>query len=1285
MDEREATVPRSERPLDDEDSELVRFAADLRKLRDKAGAPPYRKLARAAHYSSTTLADAASGRKLPSLPVTLAYVRACGGDTAEWEQRWNSLSAELARADTVLDADEGNDDCPYAGLSPFEESDAARFFGRERLTDDLETRVRGNRFVAVFGASGSGKSSLLRAGLIPRVSGRPAPWTAIVLTPGPHPFEECAARLAALTGSSAVTLHDDLRSGPRALHLSLLQFLAQQSPEAELLLVVDQFEELFTLCADADERSAFIAALLCAAGAANSRTRVVLGVRADFYAACSQHPDLVDAIQDSQLLVGPMTTEELRRAITQPAVHTECTVEGPLLARVVAEATGQAGALPLVSHAMRETWRRRRGNTLTVSGYESAGGIAHALANTAETVYSSLTEPQQRLARGIFLRLVSLNDGTADSKRRVARDELDPSADTVLDALAQARLITLDTDSVDITHEALLQAWPRLSGWISEDRAGLLVQQQLTDAALAWDREQRDTSALYRGSRLAAAQQWAQAHLADGRLSRRAQDFLAASARHQDRGLRRRRAAVVALSLLTVLAVAAAGIALQQRSTARSERDSAVSGEVQAQAEQLRGTDQSLAARLDVAGYRIHPTRRLATDLLGTGSAPLSTPLTGHTASVYAVAFSPRGHVMATAGKDDTIRLWNVPDPDHPAPLGDPVRARAGGVMWLSFSPDGRTLAAAGRDHTVRLWNLTDPKHPTARPALRGHTGIVFSVSFSPDGRTLASAGDDGTVRQWNIADPAHPAELGKPLRRQKGAIASAAYSPDGRTLASAGHDHTVQLWNVTDPANPSPWGHPLRGHTDTVYAVAFSRDSRIMASVGNDFTVRLWNVADPANPVALSTIPDAATNTIYAVAFSPDGKVLATAGADQTVRLWNVTGPSAPVALCPPLTGHTGYVWWLAFSPDGHSLASVSADTTVRLWDLPRTVLPTPSYENTVAFSPDGRVLAAGATDGAIRLWNTADPSRPAPLGDPLLGNAKAVNMLTFSRDGRLLASAGRDGTLRLWDVTDPAHAPELGERAAGPGRAAVSTAVFSPNGRVLASAGHDHMVRLWDVTDPAGLREIGTPITAHTDTVRALAFSPDGHTLASAGADDTTRLWNITDPAHPEQWCPPLAAHTGGVGAAAFSPDGNTLATANDDHTVRLWNVRDPRRPAALATPLTGHTSFVLSVAFSHDGRTLVSSGDDGTVRLWDVADPTAPTASGGPVAGHTGPVDQAVLSPDGRTLASAGDDHTVQLHSLATAGAIHRICATTTGALTRQAWSHYVSAMPYQDVCG
>lgn len=361
-------MPRPERPLDPEAGPLPDFAADLRRLREKAGNPTYRELAGRAHYSWSTLADAAAGRRLPSLAVTLAYVRVCDGDPGEWEKRWRDVSAELAGPPGEPGAAEPDERCPYVGLRSFQAEDSEGFFGREQLTDELFARVRTAPFLAVFGASGSGKSSLLRAGLIPRVTAE-AHWPTLLFTPGAHPLEQCAARLSAWTEGSVTALHQDLTANPLALHLNVLQALDRRPGDVPLLLVVDQFEEAFTLCQDRAERTAFVTALLTAARAANSRTRLVLGIRADFYPHCSQQPDLVEALRDSQLLVGPMTTDELRRAVSLPAARVGCAVESALLARVVADAAGQANkALPLVSHALRQTWGRRRGNTLTLPG-----------------------------------------------------------------------------------------------------------------------------------------------------------------------------------------------------------------------------------------------------------------------------------------------------------------------------------------------------------------------------------------------------------------------------------------------------------------------------------------------------------------------------------------------------------------------------------------------------------------------------------------------------------------------------------------------------------------------------------------------------------------------------------------------------------------------------------------------------------------------------------------------------------------------------------------------------
>ncbi|GAA3439209.1 hypothetical protein [Kutzneria kofuensis] len=378
-------MPRGERPLDPGDTPLLRFAADLRKLREKAGNPVYRELSRRAHYSAPSLSDAAGGRKLPTLAVTLAYVAACDGDTAAWEQRWREVAAELAYDATP----ETSGRPPYLGLSAFQIEDADRFFGRDDLVAELLEQVRNRRFVGVFGASGAGKSSLLRAGLVAA-----AEYRALVFTPGAHPLEEAAVQVGGLTGVSTVTLRAEFADDPTALHLRVRETL----PDEDLLLVVDQFEELFTLCADEAERQAFVAALVHAATVETSRTRVVIGVRADFLGHCTQLLDLREALRGGQVLVGPMTADELRVAITKPAAGLGQGVEAALVTRLIADAVGQPGVLPLVSHALLETWRRRQGVTLTLAGYDAAGGIRHAIAQTAEAVYAGFDAARSRIA-----------------------------------------------------------------------------------------------------------------------------------------------------------------------------------------------------------------------------------------------------------------------------------------------------------------------------------------------------------------------------------------------------------------------------------------------------------------------------------------------------------------------------------------------------------------------------------------------------------------------------------------------------------------------------------------------------------------------------------------------------------------------------------------------------------------------------------------------------------------------------------------------------------------------
>ena len=444
-----SSMPRGERPLDEGDSPLLLFAADLRQLRTNAGKPSYRDLTRKAHFSASTLSDAAGGRKLPGLDVTLAYVRACQGDEPAWERRWHDLAVAMAQSRAV------DGPSPYVGLNSFTTEDADRFFGREALTRTLLDRLDRQRFLAVFGASGEGKSSLLRAGIAARFE------NAVVCTPGQDPDAAIADALA-------------------------------RCPD---LLVVDQFEELFTLCEDEVQRTAFLDALLTA------DCKKVIAVRSDFYPHCAQYPKLADALTDAQVLLGTMTPDELRRAITQPAATVGCTVETALLTTLVAEAAGRSGVLPLVSHALLETWHRRRGNTLTLGGYQSAGGIQGALAQSAEAAFATLDDAEQRLAKQLLLRLSA--DGT---KRPVPRQDV--VGEEVLDVLADTRLITVDEHTVEVTHEALFQAWPRLKAWLDEDREGLSTHRRLTDAARTWAELGRDADSLYRNTRLIETSEW---------------------------------------------------------------------------------------------------------------------------------------------------------------------------------------------------------------------------------------------------------------------------------------------------------------------------------------------------------------------------------------------------------------------------------------------------------------------------------------------------------------------------------------------------------------------------------------------------------------------------------------------------------------------------------------------------------------------------------------------------------------------------------------------------------
>lgn len=1205
---------------------------------------------------------------------------------------------------------------PYPGLASFGAGDADWFFGRDDVVDEAVRRVRaldgdGGRLRVLWlvGASGAGKSSVLHAGLGPRLAAGGS--TVVALTPGDRPVERLAGALAGPLAVSPEAALAGLRDGPAGWVASL----DGSGPRARRLVVaIDQYEELFRACDDRDERALFVDALVALAqpGAGT----VVAGLRVEFYHHLVGDDRLAPSLEYGQLIVGPLRPPQVQAAIEEPARRAGFAIEPELVSVLLDDlvppgapgGTHDPGALPLLAHALRETWNRARRREMTVRDYVAAGGIAGVVERTAEAICATLAPDELELVRQVFLRLVHVEDGGVATRRVAPLAELQalvapdpapagesappagdgarpgdgdrPAVGDIVDRFVDARLLTAREATVEITHESLLAAWPRLAAWIEGARDALRVHRSVTEAARAWRAAGDDPESLATGVRLEAMASYAADPAPDVPLNQDERAFVAASVaraaaaeRARRRHARRLRASAAVATVCALLAASLAVAFAEARAAAVAARDDALSRQIAVKAEQLRATDPTLAAQLAVAGYDIAPTSEARAALLGSSAVPVPTRHAGGPGST-ALAISRLGGLLAVSNSDDGTVALHVP-------TGEGDLARAGSIdlgvpdleiYALALTPDDRTLVVGDAGSDITLWDVGDPGRPRRiGPVLHGPARAIQALAVDPSGTEVAAVGEGDGVFRWDIRDPARPRPL--PLLPVPDITWGVAYRPDGGQLAVGVETGEAQVWDLgADPAVALV----LPVGDGSVFDVAFSPDGDTVATGSRGGTLAVWDLSRPApRPVEVS---DAQFESwVNTVAFSPDGDRLVAGSSDLSLRVWDTTTWAPPHTL-----PHPAALTQAVFVRRDGRLVTAAVDGTVRLWDLDATVpVRVPGRIWGLGYSDDGARFAAFSGEAA-GLWDAAD-LHGAPLGevgvpegadDPLSGGS------AMSDDGRLLALGTRPGPVYLVDVADPARPKLVDDPLTGP-RDLVEVVAFAPGGGLLAAGGRDHDVHIWDISDPGAARRVAVLDDA-AESVLDLAWSPSGTQLGVASADNRVYLYDLADPR-----APALLARLGGFDseayAVAFRPDGGVLATAGSDTTVILWDISEPAEPRRLGEPLGGPTARVYDLAFDPAGERLAAAVVDGTAWLWDVHDPADPERRA--VLGPVGvPLSVVHFAPDGETLASGDADGRVHVWSLDEGAVADAVCASAGEPLTAAEWETHLPGAGFVPPC-
>ncbi|MFE3188177.1 hypothetical protein ACFXHA_04155 [Nocardia sp. NPDC059240] len=1062
------------------------------------------------------------------------------------------------------------------------------------------------------------------------------------------------------------------------------------------LIVIDQFEELFTGGAEDQEVTDFLAGL----GDLDPEVTVMLGVRADFFARCLDHPVLAEALNQRSQVLGPMGEAELSDAITKPAHAAGLKLENGLPELIIAELLGLgghdgSGTLPLLSHVMEATWQHRDGNRLTVAGYREVGGVAGSVAKTATDAWHELSPGARRAAEDLLLALVTVGQGTRDTRRQVPPGQLlthaaDPDAALeALETLAHARLITLDQDTATLTHEVVLDAWPHLRKLIDADREGLLIRQRTESDASEWDSGGRHRTLLYRGDRLRRARGEQRG------LSGTGTEFVTAATRQRQRQLWLQSG--LALTLVALLVAALTGY-VNNTITSR-ERDQAFFASILSDADQLQGSDPTLAAELTALAANSKPSDpNVVSRLIASQTLPLATTFADPHGTVLFPTYLDHG-LLATVGFDKVIRFWNTGTPGTVTQAGPDLAEQDEHVT--SIAGRGSILVSGSTEQKVRIRDVTDPTHPALLATIDAG-GPVDRVALSHDGTLLAVAhGRDVTL--WNIHDVARPQQV--PTRYPiDGQVYTMWFTSGDRALITgtiASVDifssfETATVWAV-DPAQPTARSARI-AQSPSELRLAHNADGSLLA-IGDstvqhqdsrpaDSEITIERIDDPFNP-AVVTAPFAigAVGALMNMAMSPDGRTLAVLSPLGTT-LWNLADLADPATLGAPLTGRaivcpdqarrcTALARQLQFAPDSRSLTIGLEGGTIQQWSLPTSVLAGPASQiQPLAVSPDGRRLLTSGAGVDANVWDISDPAdiklfNTVTKPDYQASASPVVASPTISVDGKYIGLS-MHGVMTLIDVSQQGKTRELHTFPD-----AISLAFLRDRQIMLVIyGGLSPRIELWDYTDPANPVRRGAPMFVQISqklftTGLNGVTTRDGHT--GVLVSDKLQVYKLSDFSTKPAGSIDLGWNGTGRGLAV-TPDAAYVAMGWDNGTLRVWNIKDPTHITPLGDPIPATGNTVSALDISADGKTMAVGGTDSTVRLWSFTDPRHPKPQGVSLTPQTSTTWQLAFHPTANYLFGAGDDGALRAWNLDPRAAVQRLCTLTHTTIADDLAAHY-----------